>query len=232
MNIKQFRYSSDNLAYLIYNNGTAVAIDGGAVGSILSFVEQNGLNLKFVANTHSHPDHTSGLKSLLGRSGALYLDNDNLLEKGYIELAGEKINVIHTPGHTKDSVSFHAGNFLVTGDTLFNGTIGNCFPGDIFSFFNSIKKIMAFQEKTVIYAGHDYIEYAMAFARIIEPENDDIEVFMKKYNPLLVSSALEDEFKVNPYLRFNNPKMISVLKEKGFSVSTEYERWEALMSFE
>lgn len=232
MNIKQFRYSSDNLAYLIYNNGTAVAIDGGAVDSILSFVEQNGLNLKFVANTHSHPDHTSGLKSLLGRSGALYLDNDNLLEKGYIELAGEKINVIHTPGHTKDSVSFHAGNFLVTGDTLFNGTIGNCFPGDIFSFFNSIKKIMAFPEKTVIYAGHDYIEYAMAFARIIEPENDDIEVFMKKYNPLLVSSALEDEFKVNPYLRFNNPKMISVLKEKGFSVSTEYERWEALMSFE
>jgi hydroxyacylglutathione hydrolase len=232
MNIKQFRFSSDNLAYLVYNNKTAVAIDGGAVNSILSFVEQNTLNLKFVANTHAHPDHTVGLRSLLERSGALYLDNDILIKEEYIELEGEKINVIHTPGHTNDSVSFHADNFLITGDTLFNGTIGNCFTGDNLLFLNSIKKLMAFPEKTVIYAGHDYYEYAMEFARVIEPENDDINAFLKKYNPLLVSSTLEDEFRANPYLRFNNPKLISALEKKGFPVSMEEERWEALMTFE
>ncbi|MBU3946735.1 MAG: hydroxyacylglutathione hydrolase [Proteobacteria bacterium] len=232
MNIKQFRYLSDNLAYLVYNNKTAVAIDGGAVDLILSFVKKNGLKLKFVTNTHAHSDHTSGLKSLLDRSGALYLDGDDLLETGYIELEGERLNVIHTPGHTNDSVTFYGDNILITGDTLFNGTIGNCFTGDNLLFLNSIKKLMKFSEKTVIYAGHDYFEYAMEFARVIEPENDNINAFLKKYNPLLITSTLEDEFKANPYLRFNNPQLMSALKEKGFSVSTEQERWEALMSFE
>ncbi|MBU3979623.1 hydroxyacylglutathione hydrolase, partial [Patescibacteria group bacterium] len=123
-------------------------------------------------------------------------------------------------------------NILITGDTLFNGTIGNCFTGDNLLFLNSIKKLMKFSEKTVIYAGHDYFEYAMEFARVIEPENDNINAFLKKYNPLLITSTLEDEFKANPYLRFNNPQLMSALKEKGFSVSTEQERWEALMSFE
>lgn len=232
MNIKQFRFSSDNLAYLVYNNKTAVAIDGGAVDAILSFAEQNALCLKFVVNTHTHPDHTVGLRSLLDRSGALYIDNDTLIKNGYIKLEDRKLNVIHTPGHTNDSVSFHADDFLVTGDTLFNGTIGNCFTGDNLLYLGSIKKMMAFPENTVIYAGHDYYEYAMEFARVIEPENNDINVFLKKYNPLLVSSTLEDEFTANPYLRFNNPQLVSALKEKGFPVSTEEERWEALMSFE
>ncbi len=39
MNIKQFRYSSDNLGYLIYGKDSALAIDGGAVQAILDFVK-------------------------------------------------------------------------------------------------------------------------------------------------------------------------------------------------
>ncbi|OQW98815.1 MAG: hydroxyacylglutathione hydrolase, partial [Desulfobacteraceae bacterium A6] len=54
--------------------------------------------------------------------------------------------------------------------------------------------------------------------------------FLKKYNPEHVFSKLEDELRVNPYLRFNDSKMISVLKGRGLSVSTEFERWESLMS--
>ena len=55
MKIKQFRYSSDNnLAYLVYGDKTAMAIDGGAAEEILSFIETNDLTLKYVTNTHSH----------------------------------------------------------------------------------------------------------------------------------------------------------------------------------
>jgi len=229
LNIKQFRYSSDNLGYLLYAEKSAIAIDGGAVDQIISFAGNNGLKIEFVTNTHSHPDHTMGLKSLLDRSDALYLDHSSLPGKGFIELDGEKIGVYHTPGHTKDSVTFHAGNLLVTGDTLFNGTVGNCFSGDLSAFYNSIKKLISFPKETVIYAGHDYVEYSMSFARIIEPGNGDIDNFLKKYNPGHVFSMLEDELKVNPYLRFNDPAMISLLKEKGMPVLTEFERWESLM---
>ena len=62
MKIKQFRYSSDNLAYLVYGDKSAMAIDGGAAEEILSFVETNNLTLKYVTNTHSHMDHTPGTK--------------------------------------------------------------------------------------------------------------------------------------------------------------------------
>jgi len=53
---------------------------------------------------------------------------------------------------------------------------------------------------------------------------------LKKYNAGHVFSKLEDEMKVNPYLRFNDSKMISVLKERGLPVATEFERWESIMS--
>ncbi|MBU1182813.1 MAG: MBL fold metallo-hydrolase [Proteobacteria bacterium] len=230
MNIKQFRYSSDNLGYLLYAEKSAIAIDGGAVDQIFSFAGQNDLKIEYVTNTHSHPDHTMGLKSLLTKTGAVYLDHNLLPAKGFIGLDGEKIDVYHTPGHTDDSVTFHVGNFLVTGDTLFNGTVGNCFSGDLFAFYNSIKMLITFPKDTVVYAGHDYVEYSMAFAGIVEPGNVDINFFLKKYNPEHVSSTIEDELKVNPYLRFNDSKMISVLKAKGLPVSTEFERWESLMS--
>ena len=165
LKIKQFRYSSDNLGYLLYSGKSALAIDGGAVEKMLTFAGDNGFKIEYVTNTHSHPDHTMGLKSLLAKSGALYLDHNALSAKGFIGLDGEKIKAYHTPGHTGDSVSFHAGNFLVTGDTLFNGTVGNCFSGDLFAFYNSIKKLLSFPMNTFVYAGHDYVEYSMSFAR-------------------------------------------------------------------
>ena len=74
MKIKQFRYASDNLGYLIYGEYDAVAVDGGAVGDTMSFTQTEGLTLKFVTNTHSHADHTVGTQQLLDASGAEYLD--------------------------------------------------------------------------------------------------------------------------------------------------------------
>jgi hydroxyacylglutathione hydrolase len=232
MNIKQFRYSADNFGYLLYADKSAIAIDGGAVDAILLFARQNNLKIEFAVNTHAHSDHMMGLKSLLKASGAVYFDQTALLEKGSLKLANENIHIISTPGHTKDSVTFHAGNFLVTGDTLFNGTIGNCFSGDLKSFLDSIKRLMSFPKDTAIYAGHNYIQQAMSFAKWLDPDNESIDHFLKKYSPDLVRSTLEDELKVNPYLRFNDPEIISVLKQKGLPVTTEWERWESLMSLE
>ncbi len=48
MKIRQFRYSSDNLGYVIYGEKSAVAIDGGAVEAILKFLDKNRLQLEFV----------------------------------------------------------------------------------------------------------------------------------------------------------------------------------------
>ncbi len=59
----------------------------------------------------------------------------------------------------------------------------------------------------MIYAGHDYVEASMQFARRLEPENPDIGPYLAKYDPRHVFSTLADEKKVNPYLQNMIPFM-------------------------
>jgi len=228
--VAQFRYSSDNLAYLIYGRESAMAIDGGAVDEISLFLEKQHLRLRYVANTHQHYDHTSGNDSLLHRYPARFIPCQELSLQDGLVLENETIRIYPTPGHTADSLCFHVGNILITGDTLFNGTIGNCFSGRIDLFYQSIRKIMTLPKETIIYAGHDYVKDSIYFARQLEPDNTDLNRFLTNYDPDHVYSTLADEFKINPYLRFNDVKMIDVLKDAGLSSETEWQRWESLMS--
>jgi hydroxyacylglutathione hydrolase len=229
LTIRQFRYSSDNLAYLIHGKREAMAVDGGAVEEILSYLEAQGLKLVRVTNTHDHPDHTPGNSSLIKQTGAPLLAPMDAVAEKKITLEDKEIEVIHTPGHTLDSVCFHTDGRIITGDTLFNGTIGNCFSGDLAAFHTSIKTLLALPENTVVYGGHDYVEYAMAFARVIDPDNPEIDRYLKAHDPEHVRSSLAEEKRVNPYLRFDDPKMIQILEKRGLPISTENQRWESIM---
>ena len=131
-----------------------------------------------------------------------------------------------------DSVCFHAGRYLISGDTLFNGTIGNCFSGNLRGFYESIRRLMALPDETVVFPGHDYVELAIAFARYLEPENGDIDAYMSLYDPDCVCSLLRDELKVNPYMRFNDPAIVGMLEKRGLPVDTEWDRWQSLMAIE
>ncbi|HVO66046.1 MAG TPA: MBL fold metallo-hydrolase [Syntrophales bacterium] len=232
LRVKQFRYNLDNLSYLIYGENQALAIDGGAAREIFSFIEGRKLNLRFVANTHKHLDHTSGNRMLLDRTHAQLLRHEDIINKGGVGLEGQIINMYNTPGHTDDSVCFHVNGILISGDTLFNGTIGNCFSGNLMNFYHSIKRLMMLPADTIIYAGHDYVHDAMNFAKKLEPENQYIDVFLNSYRSDHVFSTMADEMKVNPYLRFNEKSIIGLLKKNGLPCHTEWERWESLMSIE
>jgi len=232
LHVEQFRYGQDNLGYLIFGRTEAMAVDGGAWQEILEFVSGHSLKLLYVTHTHRHHDHIEGSEQLLEKSGALLLDSHGLQDGTAIELDGEPVRVYRTPGHSIDSVCFHAGRCLLSGDTLFNGTIGNCFSGNLRAFYESIRRLMALPEDTIVFPGHDYVELAIAFARCLEPGNRDLDSFMSHYEPDCVRSLLRDEFKVNPYMRFNDPKLIEILKKRGLPVDTEWERWQSLMAIE
>lgn len=232
MKVKQFRYSHDNFGYLIHGQETAVAIDGGAVDAMLGFAEENDLRLVYVANTHDHQDHTMGTETLRDRSNAAYLNNRELRDAGRVQLEDQEIRVYHTPGHTGDSITFHVDDVLIAGDTLFNGTVGNCFTGDLKGFYDSIKTLIAFPDETVVYAGHDYVHDSIAFARHIDPDNADLDGFMARYDPDHVWSTLAEERKINPFLRFNEPTIVSYLEKLGLPVGSEFERWESVMSLD
>jgi hydroxyacylglutathione hydrolase len=242
LHLEQFR-CGDNLAYLLYGDKEAVAIDGVAWEEILRFLEGHGLSLTYVTNTHGHFDHTAGNENLLSHSRALYLDHNAFPDGGAIEIEEEAIRVYRTPGHTADSVCFHVGvlisagaqsasGALLTGDTLFNGTVGNCFSGNLPAFFRSLGRLMALPANTLIYAGHDYVRDSLALAKHLEPDNPDIDRFRQTYDPDHVYSTMSEELRINPYLRFNEPAIIALLRENDLPCATEEERWLSLMSME
>ncbi|MCF8112246.1 MAG: hydroxyacylglutathione hydrolase [Desulfotignum sp.] len=229
MQIKQFRYGADNLGYLVFCQNTGVAVDAGAVEEILDFVQKHRISISQVTNTHLHPDHTSGNEQIIKKTGAVFLDCKKFYDGQQIQLDKEVLKVIATPGHTSDSVCFAADGFLVTGDTLFNGTVGNCFSGDLTAFYHSLKKLLAFPRATRVFAGHDYVAESLEIAAALDPDNPDIARYLEKYDPLFVTSTLADEQLVNPFLRFNSDVMIRKLKQRSFSCSTEKQRFISLM---
>lgn len=229
--LSQFRYG-DNFAYLLYGPKEAMAIDGGAWMDILSFLEAESLRLQYVVNTHRHYDHTPGDEHLLAKTKARFLDCTKLTDLEEIFLDGEKVIVYRTPGHSSDSVCFLTGACLITGDTLFNGTIGNCFSGNPRGFFESIQRLMTLPDDTKIFAGHDYVRDALAFARHLEPDNPDIERIRQSLDPDYLFTTLAQEKKINPYLRFNDEPLVGLIKQRGLPHATDWERWQSLMALE
>jgi len=73
---------------------------------------------------------------------------------------------------------------------------------------------------------------SIAFAKKLEPENRDLDSFLRRYDPRHVFSTLEDEFRINPYFRFNAEPIVDLLRRKNLPTATEEERWRSLMSIE
>ncbi len=224
--IIQFRYDSDNLGYLIHDGEEAGAIDPGDPGFVLDYIRKNQLRLKEIRNTHSHFDHTSGNSILADKTGAPIVDSTG---SGPFSVGEEMIEVILTPGHTRDSVCFRGEGWVITGDTLFIANVGNCLPGLVSTFRDSLTRLLELPEETVIYPGHDYTGRSIRRAREIEMDNMDIKRFQDSYNPPPIVSTIGDEKRINPYLRTDEPAVIDYLKDNGKDVETSFSRFQSFL---
>ncbi len=229
MQIEQFRYGADNLAYMIFSGSFGMAVDPGAPDDMVVFARQHNITIRLVTNTHLHPDHTCGNARMLEKTDAEFLDCRNLGDNTPISIGNELVTVIATPGHTQEDVCFSGGDFVVTGDTLFNGTVGNCFSRDLDGFYHSLKKLMAFPGSTRIFAGHDYVRESVEIAQAIDPETPGVSRYLDNYDPDRVFSFLADELQINPFLRFNDPAMVRRLEQRNFPCDSEIQRFKALM---
>ncbi|MBU1049864.1 MBL fold metallo-hydrolase [Candidatus Bipolaricaulota bacterium] len=157
-----------NLGYLIADDVTskAVVIDPSYdPEAIAAFATDHGYTVVYAFNTHDHHDHTNGNRAFELKTGVCPLKFHDVdpatgtrVADGAIFPLGEiTIKILHTPGHTADSICLFIDNALFTGDTLFVGKVGgtDLDEGARAEYTSLHEKIMALPEDTRIYPGHD-----------------------------------------------------------------------------
>jgi glyoxylase-like metal-dependent hydrolase (beta-lactamase superfamily II) len=147
------------------------------VDTYIQFAKAKGMEIKYVVDTHVQADHVSGGRRLAQLTGADYclhgaadvtFDFTQLTDDQHLDLGNVSIHVLHTPGHTPESICLLITDktrgpepwFLLTGDTLFVGAIGRPdLPGNVkesaAQLYESLhQKILVLPETLEIYPAH------------------------------------------------------------------------------
>lgn len=173
----------------------AIIDPGDEAGRILQVIEDDGVDVKYILLTHGHYDHTTAVPQLHRAlpQAEIYIHRADANGAGsqLFPLAGQipdlkfydegdtlalgdmTIQVLHTPGHSKGSVTLKVGDVLFCGDTLFAGSCGrtDLAGGSYAEIMASLKKLGQLPGDYHVCPGHD------------------------------VTSTLERERRSNPFLR-------------------------------
>ncbi len=134
----------------------------------LGFCAQHGLTLKYIVDTHTHADHFSASRELGKALGTPVVMHrlapapyaDLRLEDGDMLIVGDlRLKAIHTPGHTRDSMSLVMEDRVFTGDALLIGGTGRTdLPsGDPHALFESLfERLLKLPPETMVFPAHDY----------------------------------------------------------------------------
>jgi sulfur dioxygenase len=209
-----FEAESSTYTYLIADKQTkeAAIIDPvlETVDRDLKLIEEAGLKLKYVLDTHVHADHITGAGKIREKTKAQTALSrqsgvdcvDILLKQGdELELGQKKIKVLETPGHTNTCLSYLFEDMVFTGDALLiRGTGRTDFQqGSSDKLYDSIhEKIFILPPETKVYPGHDY-----------RGQTSSTVELEKKFNPRLGMGRTKAEFvKIMSELKLANPKKI------------------------
>ena len=232
MLVKQIpiRNNLKNYMYLLACEKTleTIAIDPLDHALCLKTAEDLGWNIKIVANTHHHHDHIGGNTELLEiykskLIGPIYdqnrISNIDVLvsDNEFINVAGVKTKVIHTPGHTLGHVCFYMEDekCLFSGDTMFYLGCGRVFEGTMDQMWSSLLKLRFLPNDTLVYCGHEYTSSNAKFANHIDPNNQllkeaIIEIKNKREKQLpTIPFELGREKNINPFLRADDQNLIN-----------------------
>ncbi|GBE06691.1 MAG TPA: MBL fold metallo-hydrolase [Nitrospirae bacterium] len=163
----------------------AMVIDpGDEPDSITDLIKEAGYKITAIVCTHAHFDHIGAVGDIKKATGAKVLINENDMElyKSAREQAaiwgyevddmpdpdgclaeGDSVNigslsfkVISTPGHSPGGICLYGEGIVITGDTLFQGSVGRTdfHGGDITKLKESFKRLLSLPEDTAVFCGH------------------------------------------------------------------------------
>jgi glyoxylase-like metal-dependent hydrolase (beta-lactamase superfamily II) len=159
-----------NFVYLVVDEGSgeAMVVDSGwETEPIVNAVGELRARVKYAVATHEHFDHVSTLRDVAAKLGARVVAHENspiqcdvrVADGDVLKLGGKSVRVLHTPGHTEDSICLYDGREVFTGDTLFVGTIGRFDRERAEAMYNSLHRVvLRLPPTTIMYPGHDYGE--------------------------------------------------------------------------
>ncbi len=170
MLVKQFATGGDrNFGYIVVDEASAKAmvIDPSfSPKMIVNFAIQHRYKIEYIFITHNHPDHTNGneiIEMLTGKRALLFgqinpVSGVRVEDKTTFPLGRSKVIILHTPGHTPDSICIQIGDALFTGDTLFVGKVGGTTStAAARAEYTSLhSKLLALPDECRIFPGHDY----------------------------------------------------------------------------
>lgn len=190
----------------------------------LAVLARHGLTLAYALETHAHADHITSAGLLARRTGAktatpfhcsVRACDLRLFDGDEVRFGNERLEVLHTPGHTEGSVCYYwrgtnanAGqrdavrNAVFTGDTLFIGGCGRADfqGGDAGELYDSITgSLFSLPDETRVYPGHDYKGNRVS---TIADE--------KRNNPRLAGKSRDEFIVLMNNLNLPKPKLIDI----------------------
>ena len=155
--IKVVTGALDENCYVLVKGDNCLVIDPGDDFHKIKEVI-NGRKVLGVLITHSHFDHIGALRNFLTKRSIKIFKRSNLEEKDYT-IGDFKFSCIHTPGHSRDSVTFYfpEDEVMFVGDFIFKESIGRVdLPGGNNNEMNtSIAKILMYDDEIILYPGHN-----------------------------------------------------------------------------
>ncbi|GKW26456.1 hydroxyacylglutathione hydrolase [Pectobacterium carotovorum subsp. carotovorum] len=218
MNLISIPALQDNYIWLLSNKDKrCVIVDPGEASPVLNALVQNSLFPEAILLTHHHNDHVGGVREILNhypnlpvfgpketaKYGATYL----VEEGNTVSLLNSEFSVIEVPGHTLGHIAYYNAPFLFCGDTLFSAGCGRILEGTAKQLYESISKIAALPDDTVVCCAHEYTLSNLKFSNAIWPEEPSIEAYLHKISQIREKSqsslptTLGLERRINLFLR-------------------------------
>ena len=234
MKIEIIKCLQDNYSYLIIDemNQNACVVDPSEAEPVVTFVENNNINLKYILNTHHHYDHVGGNLDLKKRYNSSVIgfkeDKDRIPEVDILVEDNQiwkkdnfEAKIYHIPGHTSGHIAYHffKEKKIFTGDTLFSLGCGRIFEGTYEQMFNSLNKIKKLPNETEIYCGHEYTLQNSNFCIKNDSKNLKLKNKIMKIKKKLekglptVPTILEDEIECNIFLKAKDLESFSKLRD-------------------
>ncbi len=234
--IRQFICRTDNFGVLLHDadSGATISVDAPEEAPILKVLDEEGWKLTHILTTHHHGDHVAANDALKARFGATIVGPaaeaeripgiDRQVEGGETFAIGAiAVEVLDTPGHTLGSVSYHMPGIsaVFAGDALFSLGCGRLLEGTAPMLWESLKRLRALPDETMLYCGHEYTGANARFALSVDPQNLLLHERATQVEHLRVAGEptlpvpLGREKKTNPFLRADDATLADELGLSG-----------------